>query len=81
MATEDELQNTVSHSWNHGLGEVVTALLHRGLQITMLEEHTSVPWDALGEGAMVVGPDGEWRLADRPERLPLTYTLQAVKPA
>jgi hypothetical protein len=23
--------------------------------------------------------DGEWRLADRPWRLPLSYTLQAVK--
>jgi hypothetical protein len=22
---------------------------------------------------------GEWRLRDRPERLPATYTLQAVK--
>jgi len=25
--------------------------------------------------------DDEWRLRERPERLPLTYTLQAVKPA
>jgi hypothetical protein len=24
---------------------------------------------------------GEWRLVDRPERLPLTYTLQATKVA
>jgi hypothetical protein len=24
--------------------------------------------------------DEEWRLTERPERLPLTYTLQAVKP-
>lgn len=80
VSTESELQNTVSHSWNHGLGEVVTSLLSRGFRLTMLEEHMSVPWDALAEGEMVEGPDGEWRLVDRPERLPLTYTLQAVKP-
>jgi hypothetical protein len=24
--------------------------------------------------------DGEWRLRKGPERLPLTYTLQAVRP-
>ena len=30
---------------------------------------------------MVHSPDDdEWRLSERPERLPLTYTLQAVKP-
>jgi hypothetical protein len=26
-----------------------------------------------------IEPFGEWRLADRPERLPHSYTLQAVK--
>jgi hypothetical protein len=28
---------------------------------------------------MVKDEHGEWRLADRPERMPLTYTLQAIK--
>ncbi|MEZ4595463.1 MAG: hypothetical protein R3C32_00790 [Chloroflexota bacterium] len=37
----------MSWSWNHGLGEIVTALLDAGMRITMLEEHDSVPWDAL----------------------------------
>ncbi len=76
------LQNTESHSWNHGLGEIVTALLDEGLTITGLVEHDSVPWNPLPDGgAMQLGEGGEWRLVDRPERLPLTYTLQAVKPA
>jgi hypothetical protein len=26
---------------------------------------------------MAEGDDGEWRLLERPERLPLTYTLKA----
>jgi hypothetical protein len=30
---------------------------------------------------MELADDGEWRLKDRPWRLPLTYTLQAVKRA
>ena len=45
-----------------------------------LVEHTSVPWEAL-PGRMRQIPDGEWQIADRPERLPHSYTLQAVLPA
>jgi SAM-dependent methyltransferase len=70
-------QNT-THEFNHGIGEVVTALLESGMRLTMLEEHDSVPWDAL-PGMMEQVPGGEFRLADRPWRLPHTYTLQAVK--
>jgi hypothetical protein len=29
---------------------------------------------------MVRGEDGEYRLVEHPERLPLTYTLQARRP-
>ena len=66
------------YEWNHGLGEIVTALLEAGMDITALTEHDSVPWQAL-PGKMDKTGDGEWRLADRPWRLPHSYTLQAVK--
>ena len=69
-----------TYEWNHGLGEIVTALLNAGMTITGLAEHDSVPWEAL-PGQMERGTDGEWRLADRPWRLPLSYTLQAVRTA
>lgn len=78
VETEERLVNTVTHSWNHGIGEVVSALLAEGLRLTMLQEHTSVPWQALNVG-MVQDEHGEWRMSAHPERLPLTYTLQAVK--
>jgi SAM-dependent methyltransferase len=71
------LTNSTTHSWNHGLGEIVTALLDRGMTITKLVEHASVPWDAIPE--QMVKSGAEWVLAERPERLPLSYTLQAVK--
>ena len=77
--TDHAFVNTRSANWNHGVGEVVTALLDVGLRVTMLVEHDSVPWDAL-PGQMDRLPNGEYRLSDRPERLPHTYTLQAVKP-
>ncbi|MEV6280225.1 class I SAM-dependent methyltransferase [Nocardia sp. NPDC051832] len=80
VETDAEFTATTTHEWNHGLGEIVTALLDAGLTLTGLTEHTSVPWNAL-PGQMKRGDDGEWRLSAHSERLPLSYTLQAGKPA
>jgi SAM-dependent methyltransferase len=78
VRTDHEFVHNRTYEWNHGLGEIVTALLVAGLRLTRLDEHDSVPWDAL-PGMMDALPGGEFRLCDRPERLPHTYTLQAVK--
>jgi SAM-dependent methyltransferase len=78
VATDAQFTHTANHSWNHGLGEVVTAVLDAGLTLTRLVEHDSVPWPAL-PGQMVRRDDGEWQLTDRPERLAHSYTLQAVR--
>lgn len=67
-----------THEWNHGLGEIVTALLDSGMELTVPVEHDSVPREALS-GQMERLAGGEWRLADRPWRLAHSYTLQAVK--
>jgi SAM-dependent methyltransferase len=78
VETDVVFERTVSHSWNHGLGEIVTSLLDVGMQPTTLVEHDSVPWEAL-PGLMERTGEKEWRLADRPWRLPHSYTLRAVK--
>jgi SAM-dependent methyltransferase len=80
VATDVEFAHNTTHEWNHGLGEIVTALIDAGMAITGLTEHDSAPWEAL-PGQMTLLPNGEWQLTDRPERLPHTYTLQAVKRA
>ncbi|HEU0194248.1 MAG TPA: methyltransferase domain-containing protein [Gaiellales bacterium] len=76
VQTDQVFQTTVTHEWNHGLAEIVTALLDAGMEVTRLEEHDSVPWEAL-PGHMTRLDGGEWQLTDRPERLPHSYTLQA----
>ncbi len=48
------------------------------MTITALTEHDSGPWEAR-PGQMDQVADGEWRLTDRPWRLPHSYMLQAVK--
>ncbi|MCO8273126.1 class I SAM-dependent methyltransferase [Actinoplanes sp. TRM 88003] len=80
VETDVEFAHNRTAEWNHGLGEVVTAVLEAGLTVTGLVEHTTVPWEALEGGQMRDTGNGEYQLADRPERLPHTYTLQAVKP-
>lgn len=57
-----------------------SAVLGNGMTLTGLEEHTSLPWNAL-YGQMELGDDGEWRLLEDPWRLPLSFTLQATKQA
>jgi SAM-dependent methyltransferase len=80
VETDVVFKHNVTHEWNHGLGEVVTALLDKGMTLTGLVEHDSVPWEALPGEMEQIGGD-EWRLADRPWRLAHSYTLQAVKRA
>jgi SAM-dependent methyltransferase len=80
VETDHEFTHNVTHEWNHGLGEIVGAVLAAGLELTALEEHDSVPWEAF-HGQMTEIGGGEYRLADRPERLPHTYTLQARRRA
>lgn len=77
--TEATITHSVTHEWNHGLGEIVTALLDHGFEITGLVEHRSIPYRPLGD-QMEPDPDvpGEYRLIEGRDRLPLTYTLQAV---
>jgi SAM-dependent methyltransferase len=78
VETDVKFDTTITHVWNHGLGEIVTALLRVGMELTGLVEHDSVPWEAL-PGQMEQTAEQEWRLHDRPWRLPHSYTLQAVK--
>lgn len=79
VETSASFNHRVTNSWNHGLGEIVSTLLDAGMELTMLVEHDSVPWNALPGQMEQIGDLGEWRLIDRPCRLPHTYTLQAAK--
>ena len=74
-----EFVNNRAMTWNHGIGETMTALLSRGFEVTGFVEHRSVPWEAL-PGRMVRDELGEWSVVDHPERIPLSYTLRARKP-
>jgi SAM-dependent methyltransferase len=75
--TDRPLRRTRSYEWNHSIGEVVTALIHRGLRVDVLEEHDWTvhqvfPW------LVETGP-GRWSAPEGHPRLPLTYTVLATQ--
>jgi hypothetical protein len=78
VATDVAFTHNTTHEWNHGLGEIFTALTAAGMAVTGFVEHQSVPWEAL-RGRMTKLRNGEYQLTDRPWRLPHTYTMQATK--
>ena len=66
------------HSWNHALGEIVTALIDAGLRIEFLHEFDFNEWEL---PYLVEADDHMWRLpGDDDGRLPLFFSLKAAKP-
>ncbi|KAK5165768.1 uncharacterized protein LTR77_008691 [Saxophila tyrrhenica] len=71
-------ENARTLEWNHGIGEIVQALLEAGMEVMELHEHKSIPWEAL-PGQMVKLGNCENELKEGRDRIPLSYTIQAVK--
>ena len=72
---------TTTHSWNHGMAEIITALMDAGLRLTQFVEHNSVPWNAI-PGQMTQDDNDElkeWRMTSNPDRVAASYTIQAIK--
>jgi SAM-dependent methyltransferase len=75
--SDEPVAQPVTYEWNHGLAEVVQAVLDAGLRLTRLAEHRELEWPFFPW--MERTPRGGFVLPDRPERLPLMYTLEAVR--
>ncbi len=85
------LKNTRNYEWNHGIGEIVTALIDAGLRLEFLHEHREIAWQALpwmvSQDAAASGDQSRhqrrsaWQLPDEQRDLaPLMYSLKASKP-
>lgn len=73
---------TVSHprtyEWNHGIAEILSAVISSGLRIESYEEYRELEWQGLPH--MAVGDDGLYRLPNAQRDLvPLMYSLRATK--
>jgi SAM-dependent methyltransferase len=66
------------YGWNHGLGEIVTALANAGLRIEFLHEFPFVEWPV---SFLTPAGDGTYRLPPEHDgKLPLFYSFKATKP-
>lgn len=68
------------HGWDHGLGEIVTALIEAGLTLEWLREHPELDWPA--DFLVETAPgSGRYRLPPSVAgELPLMFSLRARKP-
>jgi len=63
------------YAWNHGLGEVITALTDAGLHINFLKEHDESPYDVLPD--LIQTDSGMYKTKDG--LYPLLFELKATK--
>ena len=61
-------------TWNHGLGDVIGALLRRGLRLEHFAEHDYSPYAIYGGRGVEVAP-GRWMISGLERKLPLVYAL------
>ncbi len=65
------------YGWNHGLGEVISALTNAGLHIEFLHEFEKSPYNSFPE--MVKCNDGMYILKGSKNVFPLLYSIKATK--
>lgn len=74
--TERELPIKLpSYSWNHDLGEVMTALLDQGFIIGSFQELDGSPFNSFSNS--VKGDDGMYRIKGMEGKLPMVYGIAA----
>jgi 2-polyprenyl-3-methyl-5-hydroxy-6-metoxy-1,4-benzoquinol methylase len=65
------------YSWNHSISEVLNALLYQGLRLDFFNEFSYSPFPCFGH--VVQGSDGNWRVKDLEDKIPMVYSLKASK--
>jgi SAM-dependent methyltransferase len=70
-------QHPESWHWNHGLGEIVSALTEAGMTIEWLHEHPVVAWHMGDPESLVERADGMWE--EPGSTLPLSFSTRAIK--
>jgi len=66
-----------SYEWPHSMAEIVTSLINAGLRIDFLHEFPYCAYQS--HPFLTQGDDGLWRYAERPNSLPLMFSLKATK--
>ena len=65
------------YGWNHSLSEVINCLLRHGFQLEFLNEYPYSPYDCFDK--TVRGSDGNYRIQGLEDKIPMVYSLKAIK--
>lgn len=68
---------TLNYGWNHPFSEILNSLIRQGLQIIHLNEFPYSPYNCFNH--VEQGGDGMWRIKGMNEKLPMLYSIKAVK--
>ena len=68
---------SMEYSWNHPFSEIFSALIKSGLTINEFHEFPYSPYNCFK--GVEQGGDGMWRIKDMDEKLPMMYSIKAVK--
>lgn len=68
---------SIEHGWNHPFSEIINSLLKHGLQIRLFNEFSYSPYKCFNE--LEQGEDGMWRIKGMDEKMPMMYSIKAIK--
>ncbi len=68
---------SIEHGWNHPFSEIFNALLKHGLQILQFNEFPYSPYNCFKN--LEQATDGMWRINGMDEKMPMMYSIKAVK--
>ncbi len=66
------------YSWNHSISEVLNALIKTGLRIEFFNEFMHSPYPCFSN--TVKGEDGNWYIKGMEGKMPMMYSIRALKP-
>lgn len=65
------------YGWNHSISEILNALISAGLRIEFFNEHMYSPYSCFRN--MVETEKGKWQIVGMEGKLPMVYSLKAIK--
>jgi 2-polyprenyl-3-methyl-5-hydroxy-6-metoxy-1,4-benzoquinol methylase len=78
-AQKDAETRTTNITWNHGIGEVVSALLAQGLVLQHMQEYNYSPYSCFAHYEQI-GPS-RFQIPQFGNKIPLVYSLVVAKPS
>jgi len=68
---------SVEHGWNHPFSEIITALLKHDLHISLFNEFPYSPYNCFNN--LEQGADKMWRIKGMNDKMPMMYSIKAIK--